>query len=160
MSSFKARRIKRTYTQKILAAPDRVFPLLCPQRELDWLDGWNYEMIYSESGLAEHGAIFRTKHEEKTDTVWIVSRYDKDRNVAFVRITPEIVITDIDLLLEDKHDGTTDLHVTYTFTALSEKGNDFIEGNSARQFLDMMKWWEKSLNYYIQSGKKLMALKL
>lgn len=28
-------RARRTYTQSLLAAPDQVFPLLCPVREAD-----------------------------------------------------------------------------------------------------------------------------
>lgn len=29
-------------------------------REAEWLDGWKHNMIYSESGLVEEGAVFST----------------------------------------------------------------------------------------------------
>lgn len=45
-SRFTARRITRTYHQTINAVPETVFPLLCPVREAEWLDGWQYAMIY------------------------------------------------------------------------------------------------------------------
>ena len=44
---FTARRIIHTYRQTIDATPEKVFPLLCPVREAEWLDGWQYAMIYS-----------------------------------------------------------------------------------------------------------------
>lgn len=158
---FKAKRIKRTYTQKINSTPEKIFPLLCPQREKDWLDGWNYEMIYSESGLAEDGAIFKTKHESDVDTIWVVTKHDKENLcVEFVRMTWEVLVTKINMQLEPVTEELTNLHIEYVFTSITEKGNEFIEGNSARQFLDMMKWWEKSLNYYLETGNKLLALKL
>jgi hypothetical protein len=38
--SFTAKRVTHTYTQKLDATPERVFPLLCPVREAEWADGW------------------------------------------------------------------------------------------------------------------------
>lgn len=158
---FKSKRIKRTYTQKINSTPEKIFPLLCPQREKDWLDGWNYEMIYSESGLAEDGAVFKTKHEGDVDTLWVVTRHDRENFIVeFVRMTWETLVTKISLQLEAISEDMTNIHVEYVFTSITEKGNEFIEGNSARQFLEMMKWWEKSLNYYLETGSKLLAIKL
>ena len=57
MSIFKSQRVMRSYVQRIEAAPDKIFPLLDPVREKEWLDGWEYEMIYSNSGLGENGCI-------------------------------------------------------------------------------------------------------
>lgn len=156
---FRARRISRSYTQKINSTPDVIFPLLCPRRELEWLDGWNYQMVYSQSGFAEPGCIFKTKHEISTDTVWIITRHDRENNqIEFVRITPDVVVVNMFILLNDNYNGTTDVNIEYVFTALSEKGNEFIEGESSKQFLQMMKWWEKSMNYFLASGNKLLAL--
>lgn len=65
-----------------------VFPLLCPVREAEWLDGWRYTMIYSQSGLVEEGAVFRTPHEGEPDTVWVVTHHDPvHRRVEFTRFT-------------------------------------------------------------------------
>ncbi|MGE5403048.1 MAG: hypothetical protein ACM3S2_21820 [Ignavibacteriales bacterium] len=158
---FNSKRVKRTYTQKINSTPDKIFPLLCPKRELDWLDGWHYEMVYSESGFAEEGAIFKTKHEGTVDTIWVVTKHDKENFIVeFVRMTWETVVVKINMKLEDNYNGTSDLHIEYIFTSITEKGSEFIDGKSSRQFLDMMKWWEKSLNYYLETGNKLLALKL
>ncbi|MEI7810792.1 MAG: hypothetical protein WCJ01_00040 [Ignavibacteria bacterium] len=158
---FKSKKIKRTFTQKINSTPDKIFPLLCPEREKDWLDGWSYDMIYSESGFAENGAIFKTRYGETVDTIWIVTKYDKELGIIeFVRMTWDVVVVNISFRLEAVNDTVTDIHVEYIFTSITEKGNEFIEGSSSRQFLEMMKWWEKSLNYFIMTGNKLLAIKL
>ena len=62
MNSFKACRVAHEYTQTNPASPEKVFPLLCPVREADWIPGWRYKLIYSESGVAELGCIFTTEH--------------------------------------------------------------------------------------------------
>ena len=161
MSEFKAKRISRKVSQKINAPSDKIFPLLSPDKMTEWLDGWNFNMIYSESGTGEEGAIFQTKHEEKIFTTWVISKLDEENKIIeFVRITPEILLVQIQMIISDNQNSTSNLDVEYVFTALTEKGNEYIEGNSSKQFYDMMKWWEKSLNYFLASGKKLLALKL
>jgi len=41
--------VPRRYAQNIHAPPQAVFPLLCPVREGEWLDGWaeECEVIHS-----------------------------------------------------------------------------------------------------------------
>ena len=56
--SFNAVQKTLTFKQLNNAEPEKVFPLLCPVREKDWLDGWNYKMIYSKSGLIEKNCVF------------------------------------------------------------------------------------------------------
>ena len=57
----KPTRATRTFVQKLVAPPERVFPLLCPVREADWLDGWDPLAVYTDSGIAEPGCVFITK---------------------------------------------------------------------------------------------------
>ncbi|MCX6150858.1 MAG: hypothetical protein NTX22_10060 [Ignavibacteriales bacterium] len=156
---FKSNRISRTYTQKINATAKEIFPLLCPQKETEWLDGWSYEMIFSLSGFAEEGAVFKTKHAGDVNTIWVVTKYNKkNKIIEFVRLTWETVIVKIRLQVIDNTDGTSDVKVDYTFTTISEKGNEFVQTKSEKQFDDMMRWWEKSMNYYLETGRKLLLL--
>ncbi len=78
-------RLVKEYTHRVAASKDRVFPLLCPKRECDWLDGWSYEMVHSESGFAELDCVFRTNFPEMGQAIWVVSRYDPcDGEIQFV----------------------------------------------------------------------------
>lgn len=47
-------------TMRHPAPLERVFPLLCPVREREWLQGWDATMVCSESGVAEPGCVFTT----------------------------------------------------------------------------------------------------
>lgn len=161
MSSFKAKRVSRKFIHKIDSTPDKIFPLICPVKQLDWLDGWNFEMIYSESGISEEGCVFKTKHEGDVDTIWVITKHDVENFIIeYIRITPGVLIVKININLEHRYSNITDVNTEYIFTALSEKGNEFIEGKSSKQFFNMMKWWEKSINYYLDSGKKLLNLRI
>ena len=47
MKITKPKRVGHTYIQKIKAIPSIVFPLLCPNREVDWVNGWLPDEIIS-----------------------------------------------------------------------------------------------------------------
>jgi hypothetical protein len=64
------KRAATTFTGHLSFPPDLVFPLLCPVREYEWLDGWECEMIYSTSGIAEDSCIFKTAHAGRM--IWSV----------------------------------------------------------------------------------------
>ena len=145
-----------TFRQINHSSPDKVFPLLCPVRESEWLDGWDYKMIYSNSGLIEEGCIFSTAHHGKEPTIWYVTKHDaKKYKVEFVRISPgeEVVKIMIDLL--DNENGYTTSEITYEYTGLNETRNAWIQNKMEREFTESMIWWEKAINYYLETGKKL-----
>lgn len=53
-------RVTRSYTQRLVAAPSVVFPLLCPVREADWIEGWDPISVVTGSGAAEPDCVFVT----------------------------------------------------------------------------------------------------
>jgi hypothetical protein len=77
MNIVKPRRAERTYTQHLIAGPGTVFPLLCPVREADWIDGWDPLQVFTSSGHAEPDCVFTTR-AEPIDAVWYVTRYEPD----------------------------------------------------------------------------------
>jgi len=153
---FQSRRVIRKYRQTINARPETVFPLLCPVREAEWLDGWCAHMIYSLSGVIEEGAVFRTSKKGEADTIWIVTKHDAaSKEIQFVRFTPDsrTCVLDISVISKGGHQSFVD--IAYTYTAIAPKGNDFIDGFSEEAFLEDVLFWEKSMNYFLQTGKRL-----
>ncbi|MHA1376538.1 MAG: hypothetical protein ACTSR7_19845 [Promethearchaeota archaeon] len=53
MSKFQSKRISRKYKQINAGQPDKVFPLLCPVRESEWLPHFKAKVIYSSTGISE-----------------------------------------------------------------------------------------------------------
>jgi hypothetical protein len=158
MSTFETKRVARTYTQKILAAPERVFPLLCPVREKEWLDGWDLEMVYSLSGVAEYGCIFKTRCHDDAEDIWVITRHEPASFcVEFAIVTSGYVVCLLRIRLEANGEGATAAHISYTFTALSEKGNQFIDAYTESEFFRRMKWWEEAMNHFLQTGAMLKS---
>jgi hypothetical protein len=156
-SGFTARRITRTYRQAINAPPERVFPLICPVREAEWLDGWQYAMIYSASGLVEEGAVFSTPHAGEGDTVWIVTKHDPGkREIEFARFTPDSRTCVLKIAVSANTDHGSFVEIAYTYTATTPAGNDFIVRLTEETFLAAVVFWEKSMNHFLRTGEKLI----
>ena len=144
------------FTQENTGSINEVFPLLCPVREGDWLDGWEYRMIHSSSGLIERDCVFATPHHGKMETVWHVPQYDTvNYKIEFLIFTPAENVVKINIQLEKINEHLTKTHISYQYTALSEEQNSFIETELEKSFVESMRWWEKSINYYLKTGKML-----
>lgn len=121
--------LRRTVTADLTftGRPAAVFPLLCPVREYDWIPGWTCEMIYSDSGYAELGCVFRTRSwyagpgGVPAIETWAVSRYEPNRSIGFVRMIDGIWVSTLDLRLAPSGEGTRCL-ATRMFTALTPAG--------------------------------------
>jgi hypothetical protein len=160
MSAFKSRRVTHEYTQTNNAPPEKVFPLLCPVREADWAPGWQYRLIYSDSGVAELGCIFTTPNppsepHASAEKTWIVTDYDPAAfRIGFVWINPNRVATEIRIQLMPAHEAKTQASIRYRYTSLSEEGNREITTYDENWFRNMMQGWETAINEYLRSGKR------
>jgi hypothetical protein len=153
---FTAKRVTRTYGQTIEASPETVFPLLCPVREAEWLDGWQCTMLHSESGLVEEGAVFSTPSEGEEDTVWIVTRHDPARRVVeFTRFTHGSRVCVLRIAVRPKDERRSLVDIAYTYTGITAAGNAFIDGFTEQSFLKAVTFWEQSMNHWLATGERL-----
>jgi hypothetical protein len=155
-SHFKAKRVTRNYVQAIQAPPSVVHSLICPVKEAEWLDGWDYHLIFSHSGVAEKGCVFTSKSAGEKDTIWLITkREDATCETDFARITPDSRVAEVTVRIEDGGRQTSRVHITYTITALTEAGNQFIEKFTEDNFVKDMQFWQASMNHYLETGKAL-----
>ena len=153
---FSPQRVTRTYRQTIHAPADEVFPLLCPVREAEWLDGWSYQMIYSRSGVVEEGAVFSTTSPGEPDTVWVVTCHNPEqRRIVFSRFTPESRTCVLTIHVQPKEEHRSSVDISYTYTGLSPAGNAFIDSFTQEEFLAAVTFWERSMNHFLATGEKL-----
>lgn len=139
------------------APPREVFPLLCPERERDWIDGWDYEMIYSKSGYAEPGCVFATTFPPEGPTVWAFVEHVPDRRVAIFRVSRDLIAIHWTMDLIEPEPGTTKIAMHWTVTGLSDTGNRFIDTQLNDRFNERMAWIEQCLVHYFRTGTKLLA---
>ncbi len=156
MAECKAMRAERMRVLEIEAAPERVFPLLCPVREAEWVPGWEYRMVHSASGVAELGCVFTTPNESGEDTLWVVSEYEPARRVGFVWVRPGMVAARLRFDLTPEG-GKTRVSARYEYTGLSASGNAEVGRYSEAWFADKMRHFGAALNHYLRSGKMIAA---
>ncbi|HWQ62701.1 MAG TPA: hypothetical protein VN521_10335 [Negativicutes bacterium] len=154
MSAFRGTRIANSGTAEIVAPPEKVFPLLCPVREKEWLDGWNYEMIHSKSGLAEQGCAFTTDLPPEGRAYWLMTRHEPPHEAEYVRFVPGLMFVTLSLKLTERDGGTT-LDITLTHTGVAEKGNAFVAAQAEAQFARIMRRMESALNHFFATGTML-----
>lgn len=146
--AFSGRRGKSTFTGYVGFPPEAVFPLLCPVREYEWLDGWRCDMVYSDSGIAEDNCVFKTAHAG--NMVWSVSRYEPPRRIEFTTFVPDHVVTRLNISLTPSGNGTN-LQWTRIFTGLSEEGNKSVGNWNTEIDAELT----KKLEHFLKTGMKL-----
>ena len=148
---FRGKRAKTEYTHEVGAAPEAVFPLLCPVREYEWVEGWSCEMIFSESGVAEENCIFRTGGAPHGLSTWCCTRYEPPARIEFVVVSAAMV-TRLGITLERTAAGTR-LHWVRLCTGLSEEGN----AHAGDYTVERARALGEQLNYFLRTGKMLRA---
>lgn len=144
--------IERTTHFDVPAAPDRVFPLLCPVREYDWIPGWECEVLRAVSGVAEEDCIFRTRFPRDGDPMtWVVSRYEPSERIEFTCFVPESHVMRLKIELERRPDGTR-LRWTRRWHSVGARGDAWIASFSEDDYRQIMSRLERLLSHYLATG--------
>lgn len=162
MSNFEAKRVHCTHKERIEAPVDQVFPLACPIEEYKWIDGWQCNMICSESGKIEDDCIFTEDMiapfllgPDVGPTTWVTTLYDTEGFcVHFVLIT-SVTVAEYEIDMEDLGSGATSVKWDFTFTSLNGKGSELIDENTQDKMLAMLAFAGQSLKYYCETGEML-----
>jgi len=156
MNIQKPNRKSHSYTQHLHAPPERVFPLLCPVREVDWAPGWMPELVVSDSGVCEPECIFVTPPEfdsESNNSIWIVSKHDPDNcAVQMYKVAPGHTISKLQIALEREGDNSTAAHISYEISAIGAPGDEFMTEFTQEWYDAFMIDWEKAINHYLDTG--------
>ncbi|HEY1406758.1 MAG TPA: hypothetical protein VF857_09130 [Spirochaetota bacterium] len=150
------KRMTKKNSMILAGTPEKVFPLLCPIREYEWIEGWACDLIFSDSGLIEQDCIFITRFGDGTPETWHVSHYEKNRFICFIRMTDFRTVR-FEITLTDNHDGSSTAIWTQTFTALNERGNTSIESMDNDLFTAQIRLREQQLNHYLNTGTMLLS---
>jgi hypothetical protein len=152
-----ALRVARESTMRLAARPQRVFPLLCPVRELEWIETWAARVVYSDSGVAEKGCVFTTEEPHGAHSIWTVSRYEPAAGaIEFVIVTPGLLVTTLEVSLESDGDGTL-ARWRRTFTALTPAGERAIGALAGTAHDARMDRLERQLDHYLCTGEMLRS---
>lgn len=136
------------------AEPTRVFPLLCPVRERDWIPGWRATMLHSTRGVAEADCIFRTEVPHAGSMTWVVSRYEPPHSIEFTCFIPDRAVMRLKIVLTTVAGGTR-LEWTRRWLATGPVDASFLELTSPAAADARMATLERLLVHYLRTGTML-----
>jgi hypothetical protein len=147
-------RVTRTYTQKLVAPSAKVFPLLCPVREADWLEGWNPPAVFSVSGFAEPDCVFLTD-ADGGHAIWYITRHEPGSGfVEMIKITPAVTACRLTIQLRESATGS-EATITYSHTSLGPAGDTLVASFTEEHYRQFMRDWETRINHYLAHGTAL-----
>lgn len=157
MKIVKPTRATRTYTQHLIGPPAQVFPLLCPVREADWIEGWDPLVVLSASGVAEEDCVFITA-SEPIDAVWYVTRHEPDAGfVEMLKVSPTVTACRLTIQLRPEGTGCM-AEITYSHTSLGPEGDVFVASFTEDYYEKFMREWEARLNHYLRHRTALTGV--
>lgn len=154
----KRNRTIKSYTMNLDARADEIFPLLCPVREYDWIQPWQCEMVYTDSGRAELDCVFKTNFpDDGPEDTWVVSRYDPPKYIEFVRINPiRSIRYCIDVIQQE--DGSTKAIWKQVITGLNSEGDNLVAGFTDEAYYGEMSMLQNMINHFLKTGEMLKIM--
>ncbi len=120
-------RTTHVQTHKFSSPAQALFSQLCPARELDWIDGWQCELVHTSTGYMEADCVFTTPESNVFGPgIWICTRYEPPVLVELVRVQADVLIEHIRIELIDHGDGTCTGTWRLLFSSLSEQGDAIV----------------------------------
>jgi hypothetical protein len=156
-NTFKAVRIVKTHKMELCADARTIFPLLCPVKELDWIEGWDKicNMIYTESGIAEEGCIFETNKTPEGKSIWICNNYDLEKTkIEYIKHIIDKIIIKWSMEVKDESHNKSSIFVNYVVTSLTDEGNTYAKDYMEVTFPALMRGMEEGMNRYVISQQK------
>lgn len=156
MSAFIAQQVTRSHTIHLPTTPHKIFPLFSPLGEKHWAQGWNPEMLYPSSGIAQVGTIFTTQPANKSTQVWTIITYAQEQaQVSYLNVLPDSHVSRIEVSCEAEGMHTTLARITYTLTSLTPQGNIYLDGFTQDYYRAYISSWETAITHYLLHGYML-----
>lgn len=144
-----------TYTAEfeINRPVDEVFPLLSPEGETLWVPGWKYENLSGSPDLHEDYVFLTRDHDHaSSEALWIVKRYEPgNHHVQFYKVEPGDKVGVVSVTCKSSGADETRVQVTYSYTGLSEKGNEFVESFTREAYYEFIGEWQCLMQKYFDS---------
>lgn len=157
MSDFVAQQVTRSHVIHVPAPVERAFPLFEPVGEKAWARGWEPEMLYPASGVAQEGAVFTTQHADEPTKVWTIVTYEREQaHVTYFNVLPHAYTSRIDVRCQADGMEASSVSVVYTLTTLTPHGVEQVKRFAEeRHFQAYISSWETEIRYYLLHGHML-----
>lgn len=147
---------------RIDAAADACFARACPRSELDWIDGWHFDLLYSDSGRNEDDCMFleamsglAVHRSPRADTCWYTTLHDvARRRFHAVLLTGDFIIGRWAVEMSAVGNGSTEVRWSIAYVGLNERGNRMVlEQGLETRALGMLRFIASSLKLHCETGR-------
>ncbi len=142
--------------------PEKIFPLACPVEELRWIHNWEYELVYTKSGVNENNCIFRETmlapllFNQTFPTTWIATVHDPEKcRMHFVLLPADKAVIKVEFQCNQLGSDISRCTWYMTFTALDEETNKMAENEVRENMNTIMTFLSGSLKHYCEIGEML-----
>jgi len=156
------RRILLNHQEEISAQPERIFTLLCPVAEYDWIENWGCGLVFTRSGVNEEGCIFTEKimapflFGTDLSTTWVTDQHDPDSHlIRFVIFVMDTAVVRYTVRLSGLDHSRTRMDARFELTIMPGR----LPGLTDEEIRDRLKavitLITGSLKHYCETGKML-----
>ncbi len=154
-------RVRAVDTCIIAGDADRWFPLACPVAELDWIDDWHFDLLYSNSGRNEDDNIFNEPlsgianlRVPRAHTAWDTTVWDvPGRRFHAVLLTESLTMGLWTFELHDLGGGRARWELALAYDALCPAGERLLdEPDVQRRMARTLAFIRDSALHYIERG--------
>ncbi|WP_028587252.1 SRPBCC family protein [Desulfocurvus vexinensis] len=143
------------HVMRLCAPPDRVFPLLCPVREYDWIPDWRCEVLHAPLGAAGPGCVFRTAFPGVGTETWTCVRFEPPRAIEYVRFAALGLVTHLTITLAPDGAGGATVLWHNRLTATTDAGRDHLADGVEAEYHRETAELEAMLDHYLRTGTML-----
>lgn len=159
--SFRPKSAGASHETVVRGNADECFALACPVAELDWIDNWQFHLLYSDSGRNEDDCIFieavsgfAVHRVARSDTYWYTTLYDSAaRRFHAVLLTGDFIIGRWSLEVDAIGDGNSRMRWALMDTGLNEEGNRIIlDSGFETRVANMLRFISNSAKHFMETG--------
>lgn len=143
--------VERHHIWNVPARPEKVFPLLCPVREYDWINGWRARLIHAPSGYAENGCVFETRIAPFGTMVWVCTRYEPSKYIEYTTFSDQGLIIRLRVTLCPRGDDTTILW-DRSWHSVDARGASLLSAWDDSKYDAMMEQHRIEMDHYLRFG--------
>lgn len=120
--------------------------------EEKWIPNWKCQVIKSQSGYNEKGAIFKTESAFNTELIWCTNEYDIETgNIDFINFAKDKYVFRFNIKVVQNAQNSCELTFTHSFSSLSNEGSALIDVYKNEDFQAKLDMLGKLIASYLKS---------
>jgi len=144
-AGFVAEQVTRSGGFELPCSAETAFPFFSPEGERRWVDGWDPQPVFpaARDVAFATNAVFRLEMGGER-SVWVVLNVDRSSRVAeYVYVVADSRVARVRVEVAEAGAQRSAVAVSYTITALSEAGKDFVRQFTEEAYAEKMRDWQR-----------------